>query len=264
VIALVVIVSLLAPVICSQSSTIGTAPSLLPLGSSGHLLGTDVLGRDQLTRLLFGARPLLFTSASAVSIAVLVGTTLGMVAGFAQRLTETVILRLLDVLLSFPLFLFGIVVIAALGPGIVNLAAAIAVALTPVVARLAHGLTLRESSRDYVLAARSVGMRPARIMVREILPNIAGPVVVQATSLFALAAGFSTALSYLGLGVIPPTPDWGLMVRDGQEFIINAPALAVIPGMCITVFLVAVTFVGDALRDRLDPDRRLAVGVAGR
>jgi peptide/nickel transport system permease protein len=256
-IALVVLLAILAPVLSTLSPTQRSGEQLLAPGSAGHLLGTDALGRDQLTRLLYGARPLLLTSTMAVLAATVIGTALGMLAGYARGFVEGAILRLLDVLLSFPLFLFGIIVVAALGSGTVNLAAAVAIALLPVIARLAHGLTLREASREYVLAARSTGARPGRILLREILPNIAGPIVVQATSLFALAAGFATALSYLGLGVIPPTPDWGLMVRDGQDFISTAPDLAVIPGAAITLLLVAITLVGDGLRDRMDPGHRL-------
>lgn len=256
-IALVVLASLGAPLIAPYDPNAPEANVLLGPGAPGHLLGTDNLGRDQLSRLLYGGRSLLAVSTAAVLIATMLGTAIGLVAGYRRKAVEVVLMRSMDALLSFPLILLGIMVVAALGSGPTNLMLAISIALVPIVARLVHGLALAEGRREYVLAARAAGMGPLRIMVREILPNLFGPIVVQATSLVALAAGFSTALSYLGLGITAPTPDWGLMVKDGQAYIANAPDLAVIPGVLITALLTAVTFAGDHLRDVLDPERRL-------
>lgn len=255
--ALVVLVSLGAPLLAPYDPTASVANVLLGPGAPGHLLGTDNLGRDQLSRLIYGGRSLLAVSVVAVLIATTIGTAIGLVAGYRRKVIEVLLMRSMDALLSFPLILLGIMVVAALGSGATNLILAISIALIPIVARLVHGLALAEGRREYILAARAAGMGPLRIMVRELLPNLLGPIVVQATSLLALAAGFATALSYLGLGITAPTPDWGLMVKDGQAYIANAPDLAVIPGVLITALLTAVTFAGDHLRDVLDPERRL-------
>ena len=260
-ILLCLMLSLLAPVLAPYNPTTQSNQILLAPGSSPHWLGTDNLGRDQLSRVLYGGRPLIVTSAVAVILSTIVGVAIGLSAGYRKGYTETGLMRSMDALLSFPLVLLGLMIVAGLGTGIRNLILAIAIAQTPIVARLVHGLVLRESSREYVLAARAAGMKHTRIMVGEVLPNIIGPVIVQATSMFAIAAGFATALSYLGLGVQPPDADWGLMVRDGQAYISSAPDLALIPGILITLLLVAVTFAGDDLRDLLDPDRRLEGGI---
>jgi peptide/nickel transport system permease protein len=256
-IALVVLVALLAPLVAPADPVAQDFERLLAPGSPGHLLGTDNLGRDQLSRLLHGARPVLVVSTASVVLATVLGTAIGLVAGFRGGLTNGVLMRSMDALLSFPLILLGIMVVAVLGTGVRNLVLAVTIALFPVVARLVQALALRESDLQYVDAARASGFGPLRIMAREVLPNLIGPVVVQATSLFAVAAGFATALSYLGLGIVAPTADWGLMVREGQEFIGIGIDLALVPGLCVTFLLVAVSFVGDFLRDVLDPDQRL-------
>ena len=263
VILVILLSSLFAGFLAPYNPAAQSADVLLAPGSPGHLLGTDNLGRDQLSRLLYGSRPLLIVSAFSVAIAVIIGLIVGLVAAYARGVAETVLMRTMDVLLSFPLVLLGIMIVAALGAGQRNLILAVTFALIPIVARLVHSLTLREASREYVTAARAVGMTPRRIMFREIVPNLIGPVVVQATSLFALAAGFASALSYLGLGIAPPASDWGLMVKEGQPFVGVALDLAVVPGVCITLLLTAVTFIGDDLRDFLDPDRRLEAGFGG-
>lgn len=260
VIAFVVLMALAAPLVAPDNPLQPTGPPLLVPASAGHLLGTDSLGRDQLSRLIYGSRTILLASAGSVALSMLLGAFIGLVAGYGHRALAVALMRLVDVLLSFPLILLGIMIVAVLGTGLLNVILAITVALTPIFARLIYGLALSESKREYVTAARAAGMNVPRILLTEILPNLAGPIIVQATSLFAIAAGFSTALSYLGLGVQPPQPDWGLMVSNGQEFIYSAPALALIPGALITLLLVAVTFAGDSLRERFDPHRLLEVG----
>jgi peptide/nickel transport system permease protein len=199
----------------------------------------------------------LVVSTASVVLATVIGTAIGLLAGFRGGMTNGLLMRSMDALLAFPLILLGIMIVAVLGSGQLNLVLAVTIALVPVVARLVQALALRERDLQYIDAARSVGFGSVRIMAREMLPNLIGPVVVQATSLFAVAAGFATALSYLGLGIVAPTADWGLMVREGQEFIGIGVDLALIPGLCITLLLVAVSFVGDFLRDVLDPDQRL-------
>ncbi len=257
-ILLVVLVALLAPLVAPADPIAQDFERLLAPGSAGHLLGTDNLGRDQLSRLLHGARPVLVVSTASVVLATVIGTAIGLLAGFRGGMTNGLLMRSMDALLAFPLILLGIMIVAVLGSGQLNLVLAVTIALVPVVARLVQALALRERDLQYIDAARSVGFGSVRIMAREMLPNLIGPVVVQATSLFAVAAGFATALSYLGLGIVAPTADWGLMVREGQEFIGIGVDLALIPGLCVTFLLVAVSFVGDFLRDVLDPDQRLA------
>jgi peptide/nickel transport system permease protein len=231
-------------------------PLLLPF-SEGHLLGTDSFGRDQFSRLVWGARPLITVSLSAVALAAVVGFAIGLVAGYVGGIVDIVLLRAMDALLSFPLILLAIMIVAGLGASMRNMILAIAIAQVPIFARLVRALTLRERSREYVLAARASGFSPGRIMVREVAPNVVGPVIVQAAILVAVAAGYAAALSYLGLGITPPTPDWGYMVKEGQEFLFDAPDLALVPGLLITAFATACSFIGDDLRDILDPDRTL-------
>lgn len=251
-------VSILAPVIAPYDPTArGVGGTLLTPITDGHLLGTDSFGRDQLSRLVWGGRPLIVTSLSAVGLAVVVGFAIGLVSGYAGGLVDATLMRAMDVMLSFPLILLAIIIVAALGPGLFNLIIAIAASQVPVFARLVRALTAREASKEYVLAARASGFGPARIAMREISPNVVGPVVVQMTSVVAVAAGYASALSYLGLGTRPPTPDWGYMVKEAQEFLFNAPDLALVPGLLIAAFVTAVNFIGDDLRDLLDPDRAL-------
>jgi ABC-type dipeptide/oligopeptide/nickel transport system permease subunit len=255
---LVVVLSLAAPVLTPyEPTTQDFAATLLPPGAPGHLAGSDNLGRDQLTRLLYGGRPIMATAVCSVVVSTLVGTLLGMWAGFRRGWLDVVVARGMDVLLSFPLILLAIMIVAALGSGVQNVILAISISQLPVFARLARALTLRESQREYVLAVRAAGFGAPRILFREILPNLVGPVIVQATSTVAVATGLTAALSYLGLGVQPPSPDWGLMVKEAQEFLFDAPDLAIVPGALITLFVLACNFVGDDVRDVLDPGNAL-------
>jgi peptide/nickel transport system permease protein len=246
--------SVLAPLFAPYDPIDATAPdTLLPLFSPGHLLGSDIFGRDQLSRVLWGGRPLIATSLAAVALALAVGFPIGLAAGYAGGVVGAGLMRIMDAMLSFPLILLAMMLVAALGPGLVNLIVAIAVSQVPVFARLARALTVREASREYVLAARAAGFSPSRIALLEIAPNVLGPVVVQATSIIAVTAGYAAALSYLGLGIQPPEPDWGYMVKEAQEVLMIAPSLAIVPGLLITGFVTACNFVGDDLRDLLTP-----------
>jgi ABC-type dipeptide/oligopeptide/nickel transport system permease subunit len=231
-------------------------PLLLPF-TDGHLLGTDSFGRDQFSRLVWGARPLITVSLSAVALAAVVGFVIGLVAGYVGGIVDAVLLRAMDAVLSFPLILLAIMIVAALGASLWNLILAIAIAQVPVFARLVRALAVREKAKEYVLAARASGFNPARTAFLEVAPNVVGPVIVQAAISVAVAAGYAAALSYLGLGITPPTPDWGYMVKEGQEFIFDAPDLALVPGLMVTAFATACSFIGDDLRDLLDPDRAL-------
>ncbi|MDG4772501.1 ABC transporter permease [Solwaraspora sp. WMMD792] len=230
--------------------------TLAGFGTAGHPLGTDDLGRDFLARLVYGAQPLLLVAFLATTVAALIGTTVGMLAGYLGGWGEQILMRVTDVGLAFPSMLLIILVVAASGPGVRSLVVGVGVALSPGLARLARALTAREAARDYVLAARLGGTRSPRIMIQEILPNIAGPLLAQVVMTLSVAAGFAAGLSYLGLGIQPPTPDWGYMVQAGQEFIYSAPRMAVLPAALTLIFVVASNFVGDDLRDALDPRSR--------
>jgi len=230
--------------------------TLAGFGTAGHPLGTDDLGRDFLARLVYGAQPLLLVAFLATTVAALIGTTVGMLAGYLGGWGEQILMRVTDVGLAFPSMLLIILVVAASGPGVRSLVIGVGVALSPGLARLARALTAREAARDYVLAARLGGTRSPRIMIQEILPNIAGPLLAQVVMTLSVAAGFAAGLSYLGLGIQPPTPDWGYMVQAGQEFIYSAPRMAVLPAALTLIFVVASNFVGDDLRDALDPRSR--------
>jgi ABC-type dipeptide/oligopeptide/nickel transport system permease subunit len=242
-----VVLALLAPLLAPHDPLAGgREPMLAPL-SEGHLLGTDGFGRDQLSRLLYGLRPMIGVSLGAVALALVVGGSYGLVSGVAGGRIDWAMMRAVDILMSFPIILAAILVLAALGPSLPNLMLAVAVSQFPIFARLARALASGEAAREYVLAARASGFAPLHIIFREVAPNILRPLVVQATSVVALAALTAAALSYLGLGVRPPTPDLGYMVKEGQELIFIAPEQALLPGLLIAIFALAVSFCGDQM-----------------
>jgi ABC-type dipeptide/oligopeptide/nickel transport system permease subunit len=247
------LVALVGPLLVPGDPLRQTADAMLAVGSPGHLLGTDDLGRDQLARLVHGARPLLAVALLATVVATVLGAAVGLCAGYAGGRVEQVLMRVTDLGLAFPSVLLIILMVAAGGAGATSLVVGIGIALAPGIARLARALAARESARDYVLAARMAGARATHIAIREILPNIAGPLLVQVLMTLSIAAGFAAGMSYLGLGIQPPTPDWGYMVQAGQEFIYTAPSLVVLPALATLVFVVACNFVGDDVRDALDP-----------
>ncbi|MFI1734174.1 ABC transporter permease [Streptomyces acidicola] len=245
--------ALLGPLLVQADPLRQTSSELLAPGSPGHPLGTDDLGRDELARLVHGARPLLLVSFAATALAACVGALVGLVAGYAGGVVEQALMRLVDLALAFPSILLVILLVAAAGPGTVSLILGIGVSLAPGLARLARTLTAREAAKDYVVACRLGGTGAPRILVREVLPNIGGPLLAQVVMTLSIAAGFAAGLSYLGLGIQPPQPDWGYMVQAGQEFLFSAPRLVVLPATLTLLFVVACNFVGDDLRDALDP-----------
>ncbi|WP_197686240.1 ABC transporter permease [Actinoplanes derwentensis] len=248
-----VLAAIVGPLLVSGDPTRNTNDTLLPMGAAGHLLGTDDLGRDELARLLYGARPLLMVAFLSTALAAVLGIGAGLMAGYLGGKVEWLIMRLMDLALAFPSMLLIILIVSAWQPGVSSLVAGIGVALAPGLARLARALAAREAGRDYVLAAKLGGTRGPRILVQEMLPNLAGPMLAQVVMTLSVAAGFAAGLSYLGLGIQPPTPDWGYMVQAGQEFLYTAPRLVVLPAAATLLFVVACNFVGDDLRDALDP-----------
>jgi len=221
--------------------------------SAAHLLGTDDLGRDVLARIVFGARVSLLVGLASVGGALLVGLPLGLVAGFVGGWTDSVLMRCMDVLLAFPGILLALAITAALGSSLPNTVLAIAVVNLPVLARVARGQALALRRLDYVSAERALGFGEWTILWRCILPNALSPLLVQASVLLASSIITEAYLSFLGLGVQPPTPSWGNMLHDAVGFLDQAPWLAWFPGVAIFGAVLGFNLLGDALRDRLDP-----------
>jgi dipeptide transport system permease protein len=222
-------------------------------GSWSYPLGTDAIGRDLLSRLIHGARLSLSIGFVVVMIAVMVGTTLGLAAGFFRGAVEFAILRLMDILLTLPSLLLGVVIVAVLGPGMVNAMLAVAVVVLPHYVRIARAAVISETAKDYVIAAKVAGAGPVRLMLREVLPNCVAPLIVQATLGISTAILDSAALGYLGLGAQPPLPEWGTMLADARELVLRAWWVVTFPGLMILAAVLAFNLVGDGLRDALDP-----------
>jgi dipeptide transport system permease protein len=222
-------------------------------GSASYLLGTDAIGRDMLSRLIYGARLSLLIGIVVVTIAVVVGTALGLAAGFFRGVVEMAILRLMDILLTLPSLLLAVVIVAILGPGMVNAMLAVAVVVLPHYVRIARAAVISETAKDYVTAAKVGGAGTLRLMLREVLPNCMAPLIVQATLGLSTAILDAASLGYLGLGAQPPLPEWGTMLADAREFVLRAWWVVTFPGLMILVAVLAFNLVGDGLRDALDP-----------
>ena len=254
-----IVIAIFAPLIAPHDPTTQARDALLvpPVwldgGSATYLLGTDAIGRDILSRLLFGARFSLFIGLVVVTIALTGGIALGLIAGFFGGWVDSVIMRVMDVVLAFPSLLLALVLVAILGPGLTNAMIAIALVLQPHFARLTRAAVMAEKNREYVMAARVAGASKLRLMFRTILPNCLGPLIVQGTLSFSNAILDAAALGFLGMGAQPPTPEWGTMLAEAREFILRAPWVVTFPGVAILITVLAINLVGDGLRDALDP-----------
>jgi dipeptide transport system permease protein len=222
-------------------------------GDERFLLGTDPVGRDILSRLLYGTRLSLLIGLISVSLSMSLGVMLGLVAGYFRGLTETIIMRLMDVMLALPSLLLAIAVVAILGPGLINAMYAIAITLLPHYVRLTRASAMAEAGKEYVASSRIAGAGTMRLMFITILPNCMAPLIVQATLGFSNAILDAAALGFLGLGAQPPTPEWGSMLADALEFIQRAPWVVTLPGLAILITVLAFNLLGDGLRDALDP-----------
>ncbi len=259
VIVALILVAALADIIAPYSPTLTNnnvflkPPFWQAGGSIAYPLGTDAIGRDMLSRLIHGARLSLMIGIAVVTLSVLVGTVLGLLAGFFRGITEIAIMRLMDIILTLPSLLLAIVIVAILGPGVMNALLAVAIVLLPHYVRIARAAVITEASKDYVTAAKVSGAGSLRLMIDEILPNCAAPLIVQATLGISTAILDAAALGFLGLGAQPPSPEWGTMLADAREFVLRAWWVVTLPGLMILIAVLAFNLFGDGLRDALDP-----------
>ncbi|MDZ4093541.1 MAG: ABC transporter permease subunit [Paracoccaceae bacterium] len=222
-------------------------------GSLAFPLGTDAVGRDLLSRLLHGARYSFYVGIVVVAISATGGILIGLVAGFAPKWLDTLIMRVMDVILAFPSLLLALVLVAILGPSLTNAMIAIAIVLQPHYVRLTRASVLSERSKDYVTAAKVTGAKLPRLMFITVLPNCLSPIIVQGALSFSNAILDAAALGFLGMGAQPPTPEWGTMLAEAREFILRAWWVVTFPGLAILITVLAINLMGDGLRDALDP-----------
>jgi dipeptide transport system permease protein len=232
-------------------------PAWAPEGSTRFLLGTDDIGRDILSRIFYGARVSMSVGALVVVLSLALGIVLGMVAGFFRGVTDIAIMRLMDVMLSLPSLLLAIVIVAILGPSLLNAALAVVIVQLPHYVRLTRAAVLNEWNKDYVTASRLAGAGPVRLMLVTVLPNCVAPLIVQASWGLSTAILDLAALGFLGLGAQPPTPEWGTMLANALQFIQRAWWVVTFPGLAILITVLAFNLMGDGLRDALDPKLKL-------
>lgn len=248
-----VLAALLAPVITSYDPTALAPRERLQPPSASHLFGTDAFGRDIFTRVVYGGRVSLQVGFIAVAISSLIGVTFGLLAGYFGGATDNVVMRLIDVMMAFPGLLLALAIVAILGPNLVNAMIAVGISASPSYARVTRGSVLQAKELAFVEAARQSGARDWRIILLHVLPNVLGPIVVIATLGIANAIIAGAALSFLGLGAAPPTPEWGLMLSDGRNYLRHAWWITTFPGLAIMVTVLSINLMGDGLRDALDP-----------
>jgi peptide/nickel transport system permease protein len=263
-VGIIVVVAVTAPLVSPHDplqqdlERRAAAPTLHGLRPGGHPLGNDQLGRDILSRLIYGSRVSLGVGVVAVALGGTVGVGLGIMAGYFGGWADRVIMRIADIQLAFPFILLAMAIIAVAGPGLAKLIVILALSGWVTYARVVRSEVLSVREREFVQAARAIGLRDGRIMLRHVLPNVAAPVIVVATLELARVVILEAALSFLGLGVQPPTPSWGRMLADGRDFLATAWWISTFPGLAIMALVLGVNLVGDWLRDVLDPRIRYA------
>lgn len=250
---IIVLGSILAPVLAPYSPTTISLKEKLKPPSWSHLIGTDYFGRDVLTRVLYGGRVSLLVSLIVIGMAVMIGVPVGLIAGYLGGRTDNVLMRLMDAFLTFPPLLLAVAIVGALGPDIQNVMLALGIVNIPVFARLVRGSTLSVREEVYVRAARALGASSFRIVISHILRNIVAPIVVQMTVTFAGAIIAEASLSFLGLGAQPPHPSWGRDLNEARRYLEDAPWLLMGPTLMIMMSVLSINFIGDGLRDALDP-----------
>jgi peptide/nickel transport system permease protein len=256
VITLFILTAAFAPLLAPYGPNQQQLTQILKPPSKAHLLGTDHLGRDTLSRIIYGSRNSLMVGVVALAIAAIIGMAGGMFAGYFGGWVNIVIMRMVDALMSFPMILLALLISALLGGGLKNVMIAIGVSMIPGYARLMCGLVLSAKEADYILSERSLGSSNIRIMLGHILPNCFPPLTVLITIQIGAAILAEAGLSYLGIGITPPAPAWGAMVNDGYKYLMTTPLLSFAPGLAIMLVVFAFNMVGDGLRDALDPRLR--------
>jgi dipeptide transport system permease protein len=259
IVLLVLLTALFAPLLAPHApeltnNTVFLKPPFWQAGGSiSYPLGTDAIGRDILSRLIHGARLSLVIGLAVVALSVVVGTVLGLAAGYFRGIFEIAVMRLMDIILTLPSLLLAIVIVAILGPGLMNAMLAVAIVVLPHYVRITRAAVISEMSRDYVTAARMNGAGHLRLMFNEVLPNCMAPLIVQASLGISTAILDAAALGFLGLGAQPPSPEWGTMLADAREFVMRAWWVVTFPGLAILITVLAFNLLGDGLRDAFDP-----------
>jgi dipeptide transport system permease protein len=255
----IVLLAVFAPLVSPHTpneqdrSALLHVPFWMEGGSFSFPLGTDAVGRDLLSRLIYGARFSLFIGVVVVTQSVLFGVLIGLIAGYFPGRVDIVIMRLMDIILAFPSLLLALVLVAVLGPGLLNAMIAISIVNQPHFVRLTRAAVMTERQKEYVVASRVAGAGTLRLMFKTILPNCLAPLIVQATLAFSAAILDAAALGFLGMGAQPPTPEWGTMLAEAREFIQRAWWVVTFPGLAILITVIAINLMGDGLRDALDP-----------
>jgi peptide/nickel transport system permease protein len=256
ILALLLGLALAAPWIAPYDPVATDSDVGLSAPSLAHLMGTDQLGRDILSRVIYGARLSILVSVAAVAISVGLGTVLGIVCGYLQGTVDAMVMRAMEILLAFPGLVLALVFAAVLGPGVRSVIIAVGIAGVPTFARVTRGAAMSITAEDYVVAARSLGCRTVRVIFRHVLPSIAGPILILGTLYLAFAILTASTLSFLGVGVRPPIAEWGAMVNEGRNVLIAGWWVSFFPSLMIVLFVLSVNLVGDVLRDRLDATLR--------
>ncbi len=255
----IILMALFAPLIAPYSpieqfrDSTRLPPAWMEGGDWRYVLGTDALGRDMLSRIIYGSRISLFIGFAVMIVSAVIGVALGLIAAFARGIVEVVIVRIMDLIVSIPSLVLAILIIAVIGPNLTNTIIAVTIVYLPRYVRLVRASALSELTKDYVIAARVAGAGPIRLMLRSVLPNCLPPLIVQAALGISDAILEAAGLGFLGLGAQPPTPEWGAMLADSREFIQAAPWIMAFPGIAILITVLAINLMGDGLRDALDP-----------
>ena len=242
-----------APVIAPYHPTVQNLDDRFSPPSRTHLLGTDNLGRDIFSRIIFGSRSALIVGIVAVTIAVIIGSVVGLIAALSREITDNILMLLMDSLLSFPTILLAITVVSFFGYGLFQVMIAIGIIFSPIFARLVRAEALVIKTEGFVEASRSLGSSTFKIVYKHIIPNLLGKVIVQCSITFALTIVIEASLSYLGLGTQPPTPSWGLMLKDARNYLALAPWMAIYPGLALALTVFSFNILGDVLSERLNP-----------
>jgi peptide/nickel transport system permease protein len=256
VVLVLIITAIFAPLIAPYDPEVTNLDLRLQTPSASHWLGTDSVGRDTLTRVIYGTRTSLLIGLVAVALAAFIGMTLGMIAGYYGGWVYAVIMRIIDAIMAFPMILLALIISALLGSGIVNVIIALSVSMMPSYARLMSAQVVSVKQSDYVTAARSLGVNHLRIMLKHIVPNCFPPLIVLITMMLGATILAEAGLSFLGVGIKPPVAAWGAMVNDGRAYLITDPVLSIAPGVAIMLVVFAFNMIGDGLRDALDPRLR--------